>query len=314
VLIVGGAWGLARHAAAPPPALALQLGVSAGALVGLSLKPLTALRAGPLRELGDDPGAVFFWLWIRAVAGLAALTVPVAAAALLMGWRPGQEALLASVAAAIGAGLGAAVRLFWPAAPIRLSSIRLLRWRPARRSGSRARRLCWIELSRRERGLPAGVTAAAAWLGALVIGAAESNPRLQGVADGAAAVLAFVATVQTLRFDPATVHLLAFEPNSLSGLVRDLFGARLAAVVAIGTLVALVSAPVALFGLALGVGFRAFEFLHVVRRHAGARLLAQLEIGLTLLIALATGPAALAWIVARSAWLYRRADQSIGLA
>ena len=313
-MVVGGAWALARQAAAPPPVFAAQLGVSAGVLAGLSLKPLAALRAGPFRELADDPGAVFLWLWARTVAGLVALMAPIAAAALLMGWRPGQDTLLVLVAAGAGAGLGAAVRLYWPATPIRLSAIRLPRWRPARRPASRAGRLCWIELSRRERGLPMGVSAAGAWLMALLVGMAGTEPRLQGAADAGAALLAFLATAQTLRFDAATVRLLAFEPNSLPELARDLFGVRLAAAVAVCALVALVSAPVALFGLALGAGFRALEFLHVIRRHAAARLLAQLEIGLVILIALLAGPAALVWIAARAAWLYRRAARSMGLA
>lgn len=314
VLIVGGAWALTHYGAGPSPALAVQLGVAAGGVAGLSLKPLPILRAGPFAELVDDRRAVFVWLWARTVAALAVMMTPIAVAAVLMTWRPGQPALLIAVGVAAGAGLGAGIRLYWPSTSIRLSSIPLPRWRPARHLASRAGRLCWIELSRRERGLPADVWVAAAWLAALMIGMAAVEPRLEAAADAASALLVFLATAQTLRFDAPTVRLLAFEPNSLAVLARDLFGIRLAAAVAAGALVALGSGPIALFGLALGVAFRALEFLHAVRRRTAARLLAQLEIGLVLLIALMAGPVALAWIAGRSVWLYRRADQSMGLA
>lgn len=313
VSIAGGGWALARPAAALPPVLAAQLAFAAAAGLTLSLKPLPALRAGPLAELADDRTAVFAWLCGRTTAGLAAMAAPVAVSAALMGWRPDPYAPLIVAAASAGIGLGAAFRLH-SSAPVRLLANRRRRSRAVRPAASRAGRLRRIELSRRERGLPVGLTAAAAWIGALLVAMVEVDPRLRGVADAASALLVFVAALQTLGFDPATVRLLGFEPNSLAGLARDLFGGRLVAAMAAGVLIALVGASVALVGLALGVGFRALEFLHVVRRHADARLLAQLEIGLALVIAVIAGPAAIVWIMARLAWLYRRARLSMGLA
>ena len=314
VLVVGGACALAGPAMTLSAVAAAQMAFAAAATLTLSLKALPALRAGPLGELADDDAAAFVWLCGRTMAGLAAVMAPIAVAALLMGWRPGQNVPLIAAAAAIGVGLGAVIGLYRPAMSFRRSGTSAHRSRPARRAVPRWRRLCGIELSRRERGVPIGLAAAAAWLAALLVGMVEAESRLQGAADAAAALLVFLATLQTLRFDAATVRMLGFEPNSLAGLARDLFGARLAAALAACAVIALVSAPVALFGLALGLGFRALEFLHVIRRHAAARLLAQLEIGLALLIALFAGPAALVWIVARTAWLYRRAGQSMGLA
>ncbi len=309
VSIAGGGWALARPAAALPPVLAAQLAFAAAAGLTLSLKPLPALRAGPLAELADDRTAVFAWLCGRTTAGLAAMAAPVAVSAALMGWRPDPYAPLIVAAASAGIGLGAAFRLH-SSAPVRLLANRRRRSRAVRPAASRAGRLRRIELSRRERGL----TAAAAWIGALLVAMVEVDPRLRGVADAASALLVFVAALQTLGFDPATVRLLGFEPNSLAGLARDLFGGRLVAAMAAGVLIALVGGSVALVGLALGVGFRALEFLHVVRRHAAARLLAQLEIGLALVIAVISGPAAIVWIMARLAWLCRRARLSMGLA
>lgn len=313
-LVVGGAWALTAEPVTPPPVVVAQLGLAAGIVFGLTPRPLPALRAGPFAEFADDRRAVFLWLWIRTLAGLIALTAAIATVALLFGWRPAPDALLFLPAAVLGSGVGAALRLIWPTSPVRLSSIRLPRFAPLRGSRSRARRLGWIQLSRPVHGLPAGVSALAAWLGALLIGLADVDPRLAAVVDGASALLVFLGTVQVLRFDAATVRLLAFEPNSLLGLARDLFGARLAVAAAAGVLVALVSAPVALVGLAVGAAFRAFEFLHGLRRDTAARLLAQAEIGLVLMMGFVAGPVALAWIVIRSAWLYRRADQSMGLA
>ncbi len=315
VSTLGLAWALVNRAPDLTPEMTAALGFIAGVVLGRSPDPLPGLRAGPLRELGDDRVAVAVWLCLRTLAVLAVLLLIVALAALLMGGRP-DLALLAPVAAG-GAGIvaGVGLRLYLPRPSFRLPAVRAAPFRPSPRFRTRLARLSWIELTRCEAGLPVGLWAAAAWTGSLLIGLAATEPRLAMVADAAAAVLAFLATVLTLRFDAAVARLLTFEPTSFFRLAVDVLGARLLVVLAAGTVIAVAAAPAALAGVALGAGLRALEFLHGIGRSAAAaRLLAQLETALVAAIAFVAGPAALVWLALRTAWLYRRAGRAMGLA
>ena len=315
VSVLGLAWVLTSRSADLPAGATPVLGFIAGAALARAPDPLPGLRAGPLRELADDRVAVPVWLCLRALAGLALLLLIVGLAALPMGARPGV-ALLAPVAAG-GAGIvfGIGLRLYLPRPSVRIPAIRTAPSRPPPRFRSRAARLAWIELTRLEAGLPVGLWAAAAWTGSLLIGMAGEGPRMAMAADGAAAILAFLAAILTLRFDTATARLLAFEPTSFFRLAVDILGARLLVVLAAGASIAVLSAPAALAGVALGASLRALEFLHGVGRSAAAaRLLAQLETALVAAIAFVAGPAALLWVLIRTAWLWRRAGRSMGLA
>lgn len=311
----GLAWALISRAPDLAPQTMTALGFLAGVALGRSPDPLPGLRAGPLRELADDRVAVVVWLCLRALTALAVLLLIVALAALSMGGRPGV-ALLAPVAAA-GAGIvaGVGLRLYLPRPSFRLPAIRSAPSRPSPRFRTRVARLAWIDLTRFEAGLPVGLWAVAAWTGSLLIGLAGTEPRLAPVVDGVAAVLAFLATVLTLRFDAAVARLLTFEPTSFFRLAFDVLGARLLVVLAAGALIAVAAAPTVLAGVALGAGLRTLEFLHGVGRSAAAaRLLAQVETALVAAIAFVAGPAALVWLVLRTAWLYRRAGRAMGLA
>ncbi len=310
----GLAWALISRAPDLAPQTMTALGFLAGVALGRSPDPLPGLRAGPLRELADDRVAVAVWLCLRALTALVVLLLIVALAALSMGGRP-DIALLAPVAAA-GAGIvaGVGLRLYLPRPSFRLPA-RSAPSRPSPRFRTRVARLAWIDLTRFEAGLPVGLWAAAAWTGSLLIGLAGTEPRLAPVVEGVAAVLAFLATVLTLRFDAAVARLLTFEPTSFVRLAFDVLGARLLVVLAAGVLIALVAAPAVLAGVALGAGLRTLEFLHGVGRSAAAaRLLAQVETALVAAIAFVAGPAALVWLVLRTAWLYRRAGRAMGLA
>ena len=316
VSTLGLAWALINRAPDLTPEMTAALGFIAGVVLGRSPDPLPGLRAGPLRELADDRVAVAVWLCLRALAVLAILLLIVVLAALLMGGRP-DVALLAPAAAA-GAGIvaGVGLRLYLPKPTFRIPAI--IGSAPSRPSPcfhTRVARLSWIELARFEAGLPVGLWAAAAWAGSLLIGLTGTEPRLVMLADGAAAVLAFLAAVLTLRFDAATARLLSFEPTSFFRLAVDVLGARLLVVLAAGLVIAVAAAPAALAGVALGAGLRTLEFLHGVGRSpAAARLLAQLETALVAAIAVVAGPAALVWLILRTAWLYRRAGRAMGLA
>lgn len=318
VLIVsalGLAWALISRGSDLSPETTAALGFLAGVVLGRSPDPLPGLRAGPLRELTDDPVAVAAWLCLRTLVVLAVLLLILALAALPMGGRPGLALLTPVAAAGAGIAAGVGLRLYLPRPSFRLPALRSAPSRPSPRFRTRAARLGWIELTRFEAGLPVGLWAAAAWTGALLTGLAVIGPGLTTVADGAAAVLAFLATVLTLRFDAATARLLTFEPTSFFRLAVDVLGARLLVVLAAGALIAVVSAPAALAGVALGAGLRTLEFLHGVGRSAAAaRLLAQVETALVAAIAFVAGPAALVWLVLRTAWLYRRAGRAMGLA
>lgn len=315
VSTLGLAWALISRGPDLSPETAAALGFIAGVALGRSPDPLPGLRAGPLRELADDRVAVAAWLCLRALAVLAVLLLIVALAALSMGGRP-DVALLAPVGAA-GAGIvaGVGLRLYLPQPSFRLPAIRSAPSRRSPRFRTRVARLGWIELTRFEAGLPVGLWAGAAWTGSLLIGMAGTEPRLAPVFDGAAALLAFFATVLTLRFDAAVARLLTFEPTSFFRLAVDVLGARLLVVLAAGALIAVAAAPAVLAGVALGAGLRTLEFLHGVGRSAAAaRLLAQVETALVAAIAFVAGPAALVWLVLRTAWLYRRAGRAMGLA
>lgn len=315
VFALGAAWVVATRSPNLSVGAAAAAGLVGGAGLARSLDPLSGLRAGPLGELADDRVAVPVWLCARALTVLALALLTVSLEASRMGWRPDETFLTAVAAAGVGIVLAVAGGL----SPLRPPSRKPSPWRPpsgpSPRLRNRAARLGWIDLTRRESGLPAGVWAAGCWVGSLLIGLAGTEPRLAMVADGAAAVLAFLAAVLTLRFDAATARLLTFEPTSFFRLAVDVLGARLVVVLAAGALIALVAAPAVLAGVALGAGLRTLEFLHGVRRSASAaRLLAQVETALVMAIALVAGPAALIWLVARSAWLYRRNTRSMGLA
>ncbi|MDZ4111117.1 MAG: hypothetical protein U1E18_16155, partial [Brevundimonas sp.] len=257
VATFGLAWALTNRAPDLSPETTAALGFIAGVALGRSPDPLPGLRAGPLRDLADDRVAL---------AVLAALLLIVGLAALSMGGRP-DVAILAPVAAA-GAGIvaGVALRLYLPRPSFRIPAIRAAPVLRSPRFRTRVARLSWIELTRFEAGLPVGLWAAAAWTGSLLIGLAGTEPRLAMVADGAAAVLAFLAAVLTLRFDAAVARLLTFEPTSFFRLAVDVLGARLLVVLAAGALIAVAAAPAVLAGVALGAGLRTLEFLHGVGR------------------------------------------------
>lgn len=285
-----------------------------GAALALALNPLPRLRAGPLAELADDRLAVWLWLGLRDLAVLATALVLLFAPALAMGWRPDPVFAAALALAAAGAGFGSAIQLAPTPPGLRLPALPTVAGRPAPSLRDRALRLAWSDLARRRAGLSLIAWAGLAWIGAAAIGLAETDPRLQPVADGAAAGLAFLATVLIMRFDAAAVRLLTFDPTSFRRLVRDVLGLRILAVATPAVALAMVSGPVVLAGAALGAGFRTLEFLHAVRRPgASARLLAQLETALVLALGLTVGPAAGVWLLGRSAWLYRRAARAMGL-
>ena len=306
---VAGRWSeLAAHI--PPGAAAVF-----GAGIALAFRPLRRLRAGPLVELADDPTVVWPWLALRTLGALAGVAGLVFVPALATGWRPDATLTSALTLAAVGVGIGSAIQLAPPLPGLRLPALAMSPGSRAPSFRDRALRLAWIDLGRRQAGLAFVAWAGLGWLGAAAVGPAGTDPRLQPVTDGAAAGLAFLATVVVLRFDAAAVRLLTFEPTSFRRLVRDVLGLRLVIIAAAAAGLALISGPVVLTGAALGVGFRTLEFLHAVRRSgASARLLAQLETALVLALAVTAGPVAAVWLLVRSAWLYRRAARSMGLA
>jgi hypothetical protein len=306
---------LRTHASDLPFSAVAALGFAVGVGFTLAHDPLPALRAGPLRELADDPAAVAVWFGVRTLVLLSVVLLVVAVAALPMQGRPVAPLVTAVLAAAPGGAIGAVVRLYLPRRPMRTRIRKAVSSHRSRPMSSRAARLGWIELMRAEAGLPVGVWAAACWAASLLIGFADVETRLAVFTDSTAAVLAFLATVLTLRFDAATVRLLTFDSTSFLRLAVDVVGVRLLVVLAAGAVVAVLSAPAALAGVALGAGLRALELLHGVRRSApAARLLAQIETALVLIIGLVAGPAAGVWLLVRTAWLYRRADKRMGLA
>jgi hypothetical protein len=311
----GAAWALVTRWSDLPAEWAPGLGLGLGALLALSLDPLTGLRAGPLRELADDWMAVLLWLCARALALVAAVLSVVVALALAMEWRADSAFAMALASAVAGVVGASAFRLYAPRPVFRAPAFRASPAHLAPRFGSRAARLGWIDLARRQSALPVGVWAGLCWIAALLVGMAETEPRLIPVIGASAAGLAFLGTALALRFDAATARLLTFEPGSLSRLAMDMVGRRLIVVALVAALVALLSTPAVLAGAALGAGLRALEFLHgVCRSAASARLLAQVETALVLGVAVVAGPAALVWLVVRTAWLYRRAGRSMGLA
>lgn len=315
-LLLGGAYALTMHGADQSWDAALAAGfVSAVGLV-LAFNPLPGLLSGPLRELADDRAATPIWLFIRALGSLGVTLLVVTLAALQMGGRPGAGLVTAMVGASVGAGIAAviAVRLRLPWLPPRKRTTKASRSSGATRLRIRVVRLAWIDLSQWKFGLPVGVWAMACWASSLLVGFAVAGQQGAIIADGAAAMLALLATVLTLRFDTATARLLSFEPTSFFRLASDVLGGRLLMVLVVGALFALVTAPAVLAGVILGAGYRTLEFLHSVRRSAAAAsLLAQMEMALVVVLALVAGPAALVWLMLRSAWLYRHAERAMGL-
>jgi len=317
-LLFGGAvglgWALAARWSEMPPAVAPGLGLALGAGLVLPLRPLSGLRAGPLRELADDRAAVWIWLCLRSLALFATAVLVVAGAAGPMGWRPDSVFVTVLAVAFAGVVVAAAITLFLARPSFRLPAFRAGSSSSSPRFSTRAARLAWIDLTRRQSGLPVGAWSALCWIAALLIAPAFPEPRLAPVVSGAVMGLAFLATAAALRFDAATVRLLTFEPTSFFGLTRDVLGLRLLAMAAIAALLALVATPAALAGAALGAALRSLEFLHAVRRSANAaRLFAQVETGLVVALAFVAGPLAGLWLILRAGWLYRRASRTMGL-
>lgn len=312
---VGGGWALSSRWGDLPPDILPVAAAILGVGLALALDPLPRLRAGPLAELAEDGRAVWIWLGLRGLAVLALVAALVLAPALARHWRP-DGAFAGAVALAVaGVAVGATIRLAPPLPALRLPAPPVSVGRPAPALRDRAARLAWIDLGRRQAGLPVGVWAVLAWIAAAATGLAGTDPRLRPVVEAGAAALAFLAAVLTLRFDAAAVRLLTFEPTGFLRLARDVLGLRLLAIAVAAGLIALASGPALLVGAGLGAGFRVLEFLHAVRRPGRmALLLAQLETVLIVALAVVAGPVAAVWLLFRSAWLYRRAARSMGLA
>ena len=312
---VGGGWSLSSRWSDLSPEVVPVAALIVGFGLALALDPLPRLRAGPLAELGEDIRAVWAWLWLRGLAVLAVIIAVILVPALAMHWRPDAAFADALAIAAAGVAVGATIRLAPPLPGLRLPARPISRGRPAPVLRDRAARLAWIDLGRRQAGLPVGLWAMLAWIAAAVVGLAATDPRLRPVVEAAGAAFAFLAAVLTLRFDAAAVRLLTFEPTGFLRLARDALGLRLLAVAVVAGAITPVSGFAVLAGAGLGAGYRVLEFLHAVRRPGPmARLMAQLETVLIVALAVVAGPAAAVWLLFRSAWLCRRAARSMGLA